>query len=187
MLQLQRINLVPQTPIPQRIRKALPFALAVLLLLIVTFLYTRHLQLVAKNHQLDAEIAQLETRVRHSTLLASDLKQLADAISQRKQQQGELQTQVESLSRQIAEKRSFSRVLATISEAIPSSVKCDKITFKGDAGLISGSAVQYRELPELVSRLQANPQFKRVTLQDIDRNSQAAEGRFLFTIAVEVK
>jgi Tfp pilus assembly protein PilN len=184
---LQRINLVPQTPVPQKIRKALPLSLAALLMLIVAFLYFDHLRLTTKIRQLDAEIAQIEARVQHSTSLATDLKQLADSVSQRKQRQGELQTQVTALSRQIEEKRRFSRVLAAISEEMPSSVKCDKIAFKENAGLINGSAVQYRELPELVSRLQANPIFKRVTLQDIDRNSQATEGRFLFTIAVEVK
>jgi Tfp pilus assembly protein PilN len=184
---LQRINLVPQTPVPQKIRKALPLSLAGLLLLIVGFLYLSHLRLTTKIRQLDAEIQQIETRVQQSTNLATNLKQLADSVNQRKQRQGELQTQVTALSRQIEEKRSFSKLLATLSEAMPSSIKFEKITFKEQSGLINGSAVQYRELPELVSRLQADPQFKRVTLQDIDRNSQAAEGRFLFTIAVEVK
>jgi len=184
---LQRINLVPQTPVPQKIRKALPLSLAALLTLIVAFLYLSHLRLTAKIRQLDAEIQQIERRVKQSNTLATDLKQLADSVSQRKQRQGELQTQVAALSRQIEGKRGFSRVLAAISELMPSSIKCDKIAFKENSGLISGSAVQYRELPEFVSRLQADPRFKRVTLQDIDRNSQAAEGRFLFTIAVEVK
>lgn len=184
---LQRINLVPQTPIPQQIRRALPISLAVLLVLIVSFLFVSHLRLTAKIRQLDAEIRTSESRVRQSTTLATDLKQLADTVSQRRQQQGELQEQVTTLSRQLEQKRSFARLLATISEAMPTSVKCDKISFKEKAGLISGSAVQYRELPEFVSRLQADPQFKRVTLQDIDRTSQAAEGRFLFTIAVEVQ
>lgn len=184
---LQRINLVPQTPVPQKIRKALPLSLATLLLLIVSFLYVTHLRLSTKVRQLDAEIKEIETRVQQSTTLATDLKHLADMVSQRKQQQGELQAKVATLSQHIAEKRSFSRLLATISDVAPTSVKCDKISFKEKSGLINGSAVQYRELPEFVSRLQADPQFKQVTLQDIDRNSQAAEGRFLFTIAVEVK
>ncbi|MEW6593274.1 MAG: PilN domain-containing protein [Thermodesulfobacteriota bacterium] len=184
---LQRINLVPQTPVPQKIRKALPFSLALLLLLIVAFLSLSHLRLTARLRQLDAEIARIETRLQQSTSLATDLRQLADSVAQRRQRQNELQTQVAALSRQIEGKRSFSKVLATISEAMPSSVKCDKLTFKEHSGLINGSAVQYRELPEFVSRLQESPLFTRVTLQDIDRTSQAAEGRFLFTIAVEVR
>lgn len=184
---LQRINLVPQIPVPQKIRKALPLSLALLLLLIVAFLSFSYLRLTAKIRQLDIEIKQIETRVQQSSNLATTLKQLADSVGQRKERQGQLQTQVAALSRQIEEKRSFSKLLATLSEAMPSSIKCDTIAFKEKSGLISGSAVQYRELPEFVSRLQANPLFARVTLQDIDRNSQAAEGRFLFTIAVEVK
>ena len=183
---LQRINLVPQTPVAQRLRRLLPLVLGALLCGIVLFLYADHARLTAKRGEIDREIEKIEAQLRQSSDLQTSLKQLADSVSQRRQQQVELQTRVATLSQQFQQKRNFSRLLLSISRLTPTSVKCDKIMIKEQSGLITGSAVQYRELPELVSSLQADPMFKRVSLQDIDRTTQAAEGRFLFTISFEL-
>lgn len=184
---LQRINLVPQTPLSTKIKRITPLILGLTFVILLVYLYADFQYLGSRIKQLDEEINRMASRTQQSTALQTTIKQLADSVSARRQQQTELKAKIAVLSEQLRQKRSFSLVLASISQALPSSVKCDKITFQQNTGLMSGTALQYRELPELVEKLRNNRLFKGVTLQDIDRDAKNAQGRFAFTIALELQ
>ncbi|MHB1014977.1 MAG: PilN domain-containing protein, partial [Desulfurivibrionaceae bacterium] len=70
---------------------------------------------------------------------------------------------------------------------MPSSVRCEKIIFAKDGGQITGTALQYRELPAFVKALGNDPLFTNVLLHDLDRNPDATKSDFTFTIAFQLK
>jgi Tfp pilus assembly protein PilN len=184
---LERINLVPQLPLAERIRKAALPTVGLLLALILLFLGAEDRLLKAGISSLDQNIAAAQQRSTEITVTQARVAVLTNSIKQLKEEKERLSGEAAKLTGIRERKRYFSKVLATITEAMPPAVRCDKIVFAQNGGQISGSALQYRELPAFVKALGDNPLFAGVLLQDLDRSPDAKKTDFTFTIAFQLK
>lgn len=184
---LERINLVPQLPLAERIRKITLPAVGLLLALIFLFLAASDRILKAKISSLNLDIAAAQQRAAEITATQAKIAQLTSSIKQQKDEKERLSAQAVKLTSIQERKKYFSRVLSTIATAMPSSVRCEKITFAKDGGQITGSALQYRELPAFVKALGNNPLFTSVMLHNLDRSPDAKKSDFTFTIAFQLK
>jgi len=184
---LERINLVPQLPLAERIKKTALPAIGLLLAFIFLFLAVSDRILKSQISSLTKDIAAAQQRATEITATQTKIAQLTSSIKQQTDEKERLSAQAAKLSSIQERKKYFSRVLATIAATMPSSVRCDKITFAKDGGQITGSALQYRELPAFVKALGANPLFANVILHELDRNPDAKKADFTFTIAFQLK
>ena len=184
---LERINLVPQLPLAERIRKITLPAVGLLLALIFLFLAASDRVLKSQISSLTKDISVAQQRATEITATQAKIAQLTSSIKQQKDEKEQLSVQAAKLTGIQERKKYFSRVLATITTAMPSSVRCDKIAFAKDGGQISGSALQYRELPAFVKALGNNHLFASVMLHNLDRSPDAKKADFTFTITFQLK
>ena len=184
---LERINLVPQLPLAERIRKTTLPAIGLLLALIFLFLAGSDRVLKARISSLNLDIAAAQQRATEITATQAKIAQLTSSIKQQTDEKERLSAQAAKLTGIQERKKYFSRVLATIATAMPSSVRCEKIIFAKDGGQITGNALQYRELPTFVKTLGNSPLFANVVLHELDRSPDAKKSDFTFTIAFHLK
>lgn len=184
---LERINLVPQLPLAERIKKTTLPALGLLLALIFLFLAASDRVLKRQISSLNLDIAAAQQRAAEIAATQAKIAQLTSSIKQQKDEKEQLSLQATKLTSIQERKKYFSRLLSTIATAMPSSVRCEKITFAKDGGQITGSALQYRELPAFVKALGNNPLFTSVMLHNLDRSPEAKKADFTFTIAFQLK
>lgn len=184
---LERINLIPQLPLAERIKKATLPAVGILLALVILFLAASDRILKTKISTLSLEIAATQQRALEIAATQAKIAQLASSITQQKEEKERLSGQATKLTSIQERKKYFSRVLATIATTMPSSVRCEKIIFTKDGGQIIGTAIQYRELPAFVKALSNNPLFTNVMLHGLDRSANAKKTDFTFTIAFHLK
>jgi Tfp pilus assembly protein PilN len=184
---LERINLVPQLPLDERIRKTTLPVVGILLALVILFLAASDRILKSRISTLSQEIAVAQQRAGEITSTQAKIVLLTNNIKQQKDEKERLNGQATKLTTIQERKKYFSRMLAAISTTMPSSVRCEKIIFQKDSGQIFGTAVQYRELPAFVKALGNTPLFSNVMLRDLDRSSDAKKTDFTFTIAFQLK
>lgn len=184
---LERINLVPQLPLAERIRKATLPAIGLLLALVILFLATSDRILRTRINSLSREIATAQQRAGEIAVTRARITLLTSSIKEQKEEKERLSSRAEKLTGIQERKKYFSRVLATIATAMPASVRCEKIVVQKDSGLIAGSALQYRELPAFVKELDSSPLFAGVILHDLDRSPDAKKTDFTFTISFQLK
>ena len=184
---LERINLVPQLPLAERIRKTTLPAVGLLLALIFLFLAASDRVLKTQISSLNLDIAAAQQRAGEIAATQAKIAQLTSSIKQQKDEKEQLSIQATKLTSIQERKKYFSRLLSTIATAMPSSVRCEKIIFAKDGGQITGSALQYRELPAFVKALGNNPLFTSVMLHNLDRSPEAKKADFTFTIAFQLK
>jgi len=183
---LERINLVPQLPLAERIRKTTLPVVGLLLAAVILFLAASDRILKAQISSLSLDIAQAQQRAGEITATQARIAQLSSTIKQQKDKKEELSAQAAKLTSIQERKKYFSKMLAAISATMPASVRCEKIVFTKEGGQISGAALQYRELPTFVKQLGDNPLFTNVILQDLDRSPGAQKTDFTFTIAFQL-
>ena len=184
---LERINLVPQLPLAERIRKITLPAVGLLLALIFLFLAASDRVLKSQISSLTKDISVAQQRATEITATQAKIAQLTSSIKQQKDEKEQLSVQAAKLTGIQERKKYFSRMLAAIALTMPSSVRCEKIIFQKDGGQITGTAVQYRELPAFVKALGNTPHFANVMLRDLDRSPDAKKTDFTFTIAFQLK
>jgi Tfp pilus assembly protein PilN len=184
---LERINLVPQLPLAERIKKTTLPAVGLLLALIFLFLAASDRILKSQLSSLSKDISVAQQRATEITATQARIAQLTSSIKQQTDEKERLSAQAAKLTSIQERKKYFSRVLAAITTAMPSSVRCEKIIFAKDGGQITGSALQYRELPAFVKTLGNNPLFANVTLHNLDRSPDTKKADFTFTIAFQLK
>lgn len=184
---LRRINLVPKVPASTKLQRLLPLLLAVGLLLTAAVLYGENWRLSNQAAVLAAEINQLEIGARQAEALQATVQQYSGQVEAARKRSTELDQQVRRVAEPVAEKPAFSAVLAEISQAMPPSIRCNRITVRQDGGTIEGLAIQYRELPQLVNELRRNPRFSSLTLMGIERGGERLDGPFSFTIIFKLQ
>jgi Tfp pilus assembly protein PilN len=184
---LERINLVPQLPLAERIRKATLPAIGLLLALVFLFLAASDRMLKAEISSLNRDIATIQQRAEDISATQAKVAQLTASIKQRQEEKERLSAEAAKLSSIQERKKYFSRMLAAIVTTLPASIRCDNIIFTKDGGLIIGTALQYRELPGFVKELGTPSVFSNVMLRDLDRSPDAKKQDFTFTIAFQLK
>lgn len=184
---LERINLVPQRALAERIRLATPPVVGGLLALIIIFLAINDKLLQRRLKSIDREIAIAQQQSDDLLILQVKAGQLKGAVAKEREAIKNLVGEAAKFTGVEQRKRHFSPVLAAIIEALPGSVRCEKIRFEKDGGLISGTALLYREPSFFFSKLADNPLFSEVTLQDMDQAADAGKTGYAFTIAFTLK
>ncbi|MBU2538752.1 MAG: PilN domain-containing protein [Proteobacteria bacterium] len=184
---LERINLVPQLPLAERIKKTSLPAIGLLLALILIFLAASDRILKTRITSLSRDIAEAQQRAGTIAGTQARIAMLTGSIKQQKEEKERLSGQAGKLTSIQERKKHFSGILAAIASTMPSSVRCEKVTFQKDTGQISGTAVQYRELPAFVKTLGNDPLFANVMLRDLDRSPDAKKADFTFTITFQLK
>lgn len=184
---LERINLVPQLPLAERIKKATLPVVGLLLALVFLFLAASDRMLKAGISSLNREIATIQERAEGISVTQAKVAQLTGSIKQRQEEKERLSAEAAKLTSIQERKKYFSRMLAAIATTLPASIRCDNIIFTKDGGQIIGTASQYRELPGFVKELGAPPVFSNVVLRDLDRSPDAKKQDFTFTIAFQLK
>jgi len=183
---IERINLVPQIPIAERLHRLTPWVVGLSLVAILLSLYLGSRHYRARVAALENEILVLEQERQTAQLLEAKLQQLADQVAQLRRRNRELAQEAASLERPVTERRHVTAMLSHLSMTVPSSVRLDKLFIGEEEGFVTGTAVQYRDLPGFVAELERSPLFENVSLKDIGRDEKNPQGRFLFTITFQL-
>ncbi|MCG2740795.1 MAG: hypothetical protein L6300_11245, partial [Syntrophaceae bacterium] len=111
---LERINLVPQLPLDERIRKATLPVVGILLALVILFLAANDRILKAQIRSLNRDIAAAQQRAGEITATQARIAQLTSSITQQKEEKEQLSVQAAKLTSIQERKKYFSRMLAAI-------------------------------------------------------------------------
>ncbi|MBU0485842.1 MAG: PilN domain-containing protein [Proteobacteria bacterium] len=183
---LARINLVPQKPLAERIKQIIPAVLVVGLCLAIFAIYLENRQLNDKIKLLNADITKIEAETTLAAQLIIAKDRLAAEINLLNKNQSELKNRVTKIEKIRGRKKPFSEALISIAKSLPTSVKCNKISFQKNSGKITGTALRYDDLPIIVKRLTQDPKFKNVVLHDIDRVAQNSRQNISFSMMFEL-
>lgn len=184
---IERINLVPQRPYAEKVKMALPIILGSLVAIILVITFLEYQVLTHKLNKVDKELTTIQAEKGLADQLQSKTKALKTIVARLQNQHGELQKSVAELDITQSKNKYFSRALSTITYALPDTIKCTKIIFENNTGLISGDATQYSDLPDLVTKLKNNPLFKNAVLKDVDKNDKSNTYQLSFNIKLELK
>ena len=183
---LQRINLVPQEPLSERIKRVTPWIIGLLLVTVIAGIFLQY-QLV------DSKLADSEKRL-------ATLKSLGDQVAglqaktalfrgkdeARRRTYNDLRARISQLSLPQVGKNHFSQVLSQIIKVIPATVTFNDIFFNKKIGKISGTAVRPKDLPDFINNLKKESLFKDVVLLNIARDSGSSQYRLSFNIKFEL-
>ncbi len=183
---LQRINLVPQIALAEKIRKRTPVFFIIFIVVICFFIYSRVTLLNYRLTDKEKEINRMGQRIEETDQLQRRIIVLSDRIRNQKKEYSETASRVADMENIAGEKRHFSQILTIISNSLPSSVKCNKIILQDNSGEISGSTLHYQDLPELVRKMKEDSRF-RVELRDLDRIKENSLEPFTFKIVFTLK
>ena len=183
-----RVNLIPKAPLAAIIKAKIPMVFIVLTIIIAIFFTSRIQSLNKQLKNTQATINKQET----SRDQGAQLKQLVSNLASQKEARTALLTKkrevVARLLRIGGEKRRFTSPLLLISEVLPSTIKCQKISFSGRSGILTGTALDYLDLTGLVNQLQKDEIFSTVSLAVTDRNHELEHEQKMinFTIFLEL-
>ena len=184
---LKRLNLVPQIPLAEKIKKKTPVILGVFLAVIGVFLFSRIQYLNYQIKKNDSAIESMLQRVAESEKLQKRVSSLNSENISTKKEYTEILNQVSGLDSMSLEKISYSKILNSISSSLPQTVKCSRMSFTEKSGVIHGSALRYKDLPLLVRTLKKDPLFQHIELQDLDRVEGNTPEPFTFDIAFNLR
>ncbi|MBU0675385.1 MAG: PilN domain-containing protein [Proteobacteria bacterium] len=186
MAQFQRINLVPRKPFSNKVRKVTPLILLILLVALAVGLSTERKLIQERITSIDLEVATIDAnRIQNSTILAMKqaLATELEDLARRRQDLVELVDKIEEIGRG---KHHYSLIMNAISDNLPPTVRCNRITINGWSGVIEGTAVDYRSLPLMVNQLKMESGFRDVQLQNVEKNQDTVGGQVGFTITFEL-
>ncbi|MBU1404790.1 MAG: hypothetical protein KKE82_13985, partial [Proteobacteria bacterium] len=95
---LERINLVPQLPLDERIRKATLPVVGILLALVILFLAANDRILKTQIRSLNRDIAAAQQRAGEITATQARIAQLTGSITQQKEEKEQLSVQAAKLT-----------------------------------------------------------------------------------------
>jgi Tfp pilus assembly protein PilN len=184
---LERINLVPQQFLAQRIKRSTPVIIGVLLCLAAGVFLLFASSLAQRINALDKEIQTLRIKDDALKNMQAMVTQLSGHIKQLGEEEKQLQEVVANLARIPEQKQSFSALLDAVVLILPPTVRCEKITLGAKNGQISGQATIYRDLPAFVQKLGEIPRLRNVSLSVLNQE-QKKEGDILaFNIVFELQ
>ena len=183
---LDRINLVPQKSLAERIKQVIPVTLLVGLCLAMLAVYMENHLITAKIDKINKEIIKIETDATLTAQLKIAKDRLAAEVKLLNQKHSDLKKSVAKIEKIRGRKKPFSAALVAIAKSLPESVKCNKISFHKNSSEISGTALRYNDLPIIVRRLNRDPKFKKVILRDIDRLARNTRQNIFFSMMFEL-
>lgn len=182
---LQRINLVPQKPLSEKLKVITPIILFLLIASILLTIFIKHRIIDLQITRTERENAAIQEEQVQTNIILSGKKKLDQEISSLTKERNELSSEVSKIESIRSRKRYYTKALNIISTSLPPSVKCRKISFKKESGTLDGIAVKYQDLPVLVNELTENDFIRFAVLKEVDRiagNSTALTFKITFGI-----
>ena len=179
---LERINLVPQQSIADKIKQIIPAIILVSLCLIISLIYIENQRVTAELDRLDQKISSFKTTSTAAKQLETTKKKLAAEINLLNRSYSNLKTRNAKIEKIHTRKKPFSGALISIAKSIPPTVKCNKISFSKNRGEISGVTLNYDDLLLAVNQLNQDKRFNNVVLQDINRIKETTRQNFTFSM-----
>ena len=183
---LQRINLVPQEPLPERIKRVTPWIIGFLSVGVIAGIFLQYQFINSKLADSEKRLAILKSQGDQTSRLQSKTALSRREAEDRRRTCNELQARISRLSLPRVGKNHFSQVLSQIIKVIPATVTFNDISFNKKIGRISGTAVGPKDLPDFVKNLRKESLFKKVALLNIARDSGNNQYRLSFNIKFEL-
>ncbi len=183
---LQRINLVPQKPLAERIKNIIPLVFATLIVLIVVIFFSWVQILNSRLAELDTTIARIENQANQASQMSGQIASLKKNLQAKNTAIDQKTAQIANLSKIRGQKKKFSQPLSLIASLLPESIRCRQISFTGAAGELQGTALDYDDLVWMVRSMQSLNIFKTVSLSVTDRASNKEQERIEFTIIMHL-
>ena len=171
LMLLQRINLVPQKPLSEKIKQVTPWIAGSLLVGVVALIFVQYQLVNSRLTDNEKQLASLKSRHDQTTRLQAEVAVSRRKAEARRRNYNELKARISKLSLPQVEKNRFSQVLSRITKVIPATVTFNIISFSNKIGRISGIATGAKDLPDFVKNLKKEPVFKNVALLNIARDS----------------
>lgn len=184
---IERINLVPQKPYAEKVKTAIPIILGSLVAIVFVISFLEYQVLAYKLSKIDKELITIKAEKGLADQLQNKTKSLKATVARLQNHHNKLHKNVSELDFTQSKNKYFSRALSTITYALPDTVKCTKIAFENNTGLITGHAVQYSDLPDLITKLKNNPLFKNAALKNVDKSKRTNTYKLSFNIKLELK
>lgn len=165
----ERVNLVPQPPLAERIKKITPLLSGGIFIVGCLAVYFMGSLLAGDNRRLNREIDMLEQHKASNKEQEIAIGRLNQAIEKLKEEEKDLRKNVAHLMQIPSQKPYYSELLIHIGKCVPATVRCGKISFNENGGLISGTATKYRDLPAFVDKISKMGRFHSVVLQLVDQ------------------
>ncbi len=168
---IERINLAPRKAVPNKIWALIYILTGLLFVIAGLSLYVVYNSTAKKLNRIDM-LANKSTQCDNNvTKLQSKVTALKVAIDNQKKLIHKLSINAKKTRTVQAQKHYYSRVLQGITEQLPDSIKCNKISVNRKDGTIDGTATLYNTLPDFVAKLHDDTSvFSSVTLQTIDKS-----------------
>ncbi len=182
----QRINLVPQKPLAERIKDLIPFLFGGMVLLILVIFLSWVQVLNIRQAEMDKAIARIEEQTNQATALGNKIASLKKNLLGKNQAIDQKTVQIANLSRIRGQKQKFSQPLSLIASLLPDTIRCRAISFTGSSGELQGTALDYDDLIWLVRSMQGLNIFKAVSLSVTDRATNKDQERIEFTIILQL-
>jgi Tfp pilus assembly protein PilN len=182
----QRINLVPQRPLAERIKALIPIIFSLMLLLIGIVFFTWVQFLNSRLAELNSTIVRIEEQSSQAMALSSQIASWKKDIESKNLAIDQKTGQIATLSRIQGQKKKFSKPLSLIASLLPDTVRCREISFTGNDGKLQGTALDYDDLIRLVRGLQGLTIFKTVSLSVTDRATTNDQERIQFTLILQL-
>lgn len=183
----QRVNLVPQQALAEKLKKITVPLICVLIAVGGVSIFINGQMIERKISRIEQKIEALNKRQQALIAQQTAIGQLSLSV---KKMEGEIiqrRKTISNLSELPSQKKKFSTILAGIAQVLPSSARCEKISLKDDTGIILGQAVGYNDLPRFVKQLEALPELYSVSLQVLNQKQNGDMEMLSYTIHFQMK
>jgi Tfp pilus assembly protein PilN len=168
---LLRVNLVPQKPTAERIKRVSPLILGGLILLLCALFYLRVGHINSQINKSQKEIKIVEETAGLTDMLTSQIASMESQLATLKEKHTTLRESVRKAEGIQAEKNYYSIPLQDISTSLPTSIKCKKISFKGTNGVIDAVAINHQDIPLFISNLKDKGRYSSVEFKDVNKET----------------
>ena len=182
-----RINLVPQEPFSARLKILVPVILVAGIILASVTIYLQDRLVAARIARVEEETTRIQLNQAKASADLARLQALAAELDGLQKRKDVLQDEVGKIEAVRSKKRNYYLALNTIAQLLPDSLRCEKIVFRQNQGIIDGLAVHLRDLPLLVRSLQDSQIFRSASLSEIDKGAASVTAPLNFRIMVELE
>ncbi len=169
---IERINLSPTKSSPKRTWAIVYIITGLFFVIAGLGFYASYRSTVKKMAEINLATNKSAQSDNDVVILQARILVLKRSIANRKSLIKKLSIGIKKYRNIKGKKHYYSRVLQSIAEHLPKSVKCNKITVNGNKGSINGIATLYDALPEFIDKLSNDRQvFSSAALQTIGKLS----------------
>jgi len=185
---LERINVLPEPTLGQRLKRVPPLLATILALTLALFLAIDYFHLSRRIEVDRAKLATLARRAEAARVLATSRARLARELKKLSERRQELEKEAALLRNAEQTKKHYSRWLLEISRVLPVRVRCDRIEFSGNRVEIQGRAVDHGAVEDFAEKLRRLERVSSLALEEVRRGERdAAPLDFRLTCRIRVR